>query len=44
MTNVIKPMRMLETIRDGRWNYHLQANAMLKGGNIKPDTEGCNVA
>ncbi|WP_354683854.1 hypothetical protein [Cupriavidus necator] len=44
MTNVFKPMRMLKTIKDGHWNHHLQANAMLKAGNIKLDTEDCNVA
>ncbi|WP_268989244.1 hypothetical protein [Cupriavidus necator] len=44
MTSVVKPMRMLETIKDGHWNHHLKANEVLKAGNIKLDTEGCNVA
>ncbi|AGW90866.1 hypothetical protein N234_12560 [Ralstonia pickettii DTP0602] len=44
MTNVFKSMRMLETIKDGHWSHHLQAIAMLKAANIKPDMEGRNVA
>jgi hypothetical protein len=43
MTNVIKPTRLLATMQDGQC-HAMQAIERLKAGNIKPDTEVCNVA